>query len=30
MKSLNGWYWALRHSGESGWVPEECVNILDV
>lgn len=30
MKSLNGWYWALRHSGESGWVPEEYVKILNV
>jgi hypothetical protein len=30
IKSLNGWYWALRNSGEYGWVPEECVSILDV
>lgn len=30
IKSLNGWFWALKNSGESGWVPEECVSILDV
>ncbi|EGG2729974.1 ligand-binding protein SH3 [Salmonella enterica] len=30
MKSLNGWYWAHRDSGESGWVPEECVDLLGV
>ncbi|TPG62541.1 SH3 domain-containing protein [Ewingella americana] len=30
IKSLNGWYWALKHSGESGWVPEECVNLLSI
>ncbi|MEG3133071.1 SH3 domain-containing protein [Rouxiella sp. T17] len=28
IKSLNSWYWALKHTGESGWVPEECVNLL--
>lgn len=28
MTSLNGWYWAHKLSGESGWVPEECVNLL--
>jgi hypothetical protein len=27
MKSLNSWYWALNDSGESGWVPEECVSM---
>ncbi|NIG16295.1 SH3 domain-containing protein [Pantoea sp. Cy-640] len=27
MKSLNGWYWALNNSGESGWLPEEYVSM---
>lgn len=30
IKSLNSWYWALKHTGEFGWVPEECVNILSI
>ncbi|WP_238485011.1 hypothetical protein [Rahnella rivi] len=25
---MNSWYWALKHTRESGWVPEECVNLL--
>ncbi len=27
--SLNDWYWAERASGECGWVPGECIRLLD-
>ncbi|AYA39540.1 hypothetical protein HZS38_02445 [Xenorhabdus nematophila] len=22
---LNGWYWAHKNSGETGWIPQECI-----
>lgn len=28
MKSLNGWYWITNASGESGWVPGDCVVLI--
>jgi hypothetical protein len=28
-QALNGWYWAEKPSGENGWVPQECLTLLD-
>ncbi|WP_340616910.1 SH3 domain-containing protein [Xenorhabdus entomophaga] len=25
--TLNGWYWAHKESGETGWIPQEYINI---
>ncbi|EBS7633724.1 ligand-binding protein SH3 [Salmonella enterica] len=29
-KSLNGWFWAKKTSGESGWVPEACICLSEL
>lgn len=27
MHALNGWYYAQKQDGETGWIPQECVTL---
>lgn len=29
LEPLNGWFWAQKTGGETGWVPEECVRLSE-
>nr|WP_159465746.1 SH3 domain-containing protein [Scandinavium goeteborgense] len=30
IRSINGWYWAKKNSGEFGWIPQECISLPGV